>query len=241
MRGQRQQNRRAGAGRPWVRGVAVALVVALAVPAAAVLPGGDGIAFHVFRDQQPIGRHEIAFRQEGEDLHVEIAIDLEVSFAFITVFRYEHRNHEVWRDGRLVALDTRTDDDGTAYRVRARATDAGLAVEGSGGSYLAPADIIPTSYWNMATVAQSALLDTQRGRILTVAVLESGEDGIAVDGEPVSARRFAMRGDLDLDLWYGPSDELVKLAFEARGASIDYERKPPSPDPVGTVQTGRNG
>ena len=150
---------------------------------------------------------------------------LEVDIAFITVFRYEHSNREVWRDGRLVAIETRTDDDGDDYWLRGQATAAGFQVEGSSGSFLAPADVMPTSYWNPETVARSQLLDTQKGRLIEVAVAQNGADEVRLPEGSTEASRYAVTGDLKLDLWYSPEGEWVKTAFSLGGSDFAYARK----------------
>lgn len=200
------------------------LVLATAAPLPASESADKLLGFWVMRDEEPIGVHKLKFSQVGEETHVEIEIDLKVGIGFITLFRYEHRNREVWRDGRLVALDSRTNDDGDDYWVKVRATDEGLSVEHQDGSYLAPAGTLSTSYWNKATVGQSRLIDTQKGRLLEVAVAPNGEESLALESGIVPARRYEMTGDLNLSLWYGPQDELMRIAFEARGADIDYDR-----------------
>lgn len=204
---------------------ACALLLLAAAPLlAARAPAGD-IAFSVYRDGAPLGRHELRFRREGPDLHVEIEIELEVKLAFLTLFRYSHRNHEVWRDGRLVSLETRTDDDGTPYRVSGRATERGFEVEGSNGRLVLPASIVPTSYWNPATLDQSVLLDTQKGGLRQVAVRALGLETLTAGGRGVPARRYRMTGDLELDLWYSPEGEWLRIAFEAKGSEVDYARR----------------
>lgn len=197
----------------------------MAFPLAAALPRRDRLSFSVIREGAPIGSHSLTFNREGEDLRVRVDILLEIKFAFITVFRYQHRNEEVWRNGRLVALDARTDDDGTDYWVKAQATDEGLAVEGSKGSFLAPAETIPTSYWNPATVERRELLDTQRGGMMTVRTVESGKDLVETDSGSLSARRYEMSGDLNLRLWYAGDGDWVKIAFTARGSEVEYVRR----------------
>lgn len=207
----------------WLCGglVAVAAMAAAAPLTAALAPARD-IAFAILRGDAPIGHHNVSFELSGLDLIVQIAIGIEVRFAFLTLYRYQHENREVWRDGRLVALETWTNDDGTIYGVTARDTPEGLWVEGADGAFLAPPDIIPTSYWNPATVEQSRLLDTQRGRLLEVAIEPSGVDVIAAGPSNVPVRRYAVTGDLNLDLWYTEHGEWAKIAFEARGSAIDY-------------------
>ena len=198
------------------------MAASIALPLTAAIPPAQQIAFAILRDRDPIGRHSVTFERRGAELLVNIAIDIEIRFAFLTVFRYQHENREVWRGGQLVSLDSWTDDDGTDYRVRARATPAGLRVEGSGGTFLAPKNVIPTSYWNPATVDQTRLLDTQRGQLLEVAIQPFGEETVAVGGTPVPVRKYAVTGDLNLDVWYTPKGEWTKIAFEARGSTIDY-------------------
>ena len=159
------------------------------------------------------------------DEHPLAAEELEVSLAFITVFSYRHSNREVWRDGRLVSIDTKTDDDGQVYWMRGRATEEGLAVEGSSGRFLAPADVIPTSYWNPVTVQKTRLLDTQHGRLIQVEIAPAGLESVALSGQPVDARRYSMTGDLTLDLWYTADGEWAKTSFQARGAEVVYARQ----------------
>lgn len=190
--------------------------------AASLTTEGKRTAFSVLRAGLPIGRHVIAFERSGADLLVDIQIELEIKFAFFTVFRYQHRNRERWRDDRLITLDSETDDDGTPHWVKARATDNGLQIESDQGRLLAPAELMPTSYWNPRTIEQSRLLDTQRGGILEVAVQAAGKERLEVPQGPTDARLYRMAGDLNLDLWYGPRGELLKMAFEARGSAIEY-------------------
>ena len=213
--------RHPGRGLLWAS-LVTATLAALAAPLTAALPTSREIAFHILRNGDPIGHHSVTFRRQDGRLLVAIEIDIEVRFAFLTLFRYRHENREAWREGRLVALDSWTDDDGTRYEVTARATPEGVRVEGRHGTFLAPAQVIPTSYWNAATVRQTRLLDTQYGRLVDVAVRPVGEDSVARGGEEVQARKYIVSGDLDLEVWYTPQGEWAKIAFEARGAEISY-------------------
>jgi Domain of unknown function (DUF6134) len=180
------------------------------------------MAFDILRDGDSIGGHEVAFQHHGDRLEVDIVIEISVSLAFIPVFAYRHRNHEVWQHGRLVALDSTTDDDGQHFSVTARALDDGLHVIGSDGDILAPADILPTSYWDARTVVQSRLLDSQRGRLLEVEPRYLGEEMLE---SGAVARRHRLSGDIDLDLWYAPGGEWLKIAFQVRGAEVSYARR----------------
>ncbi|BBK33085.1 hypothetical protein STHU_37190 [Allostella humosa] len=188
----------------------VAILVVATGPALA-----SDLRFTVFRDGTPIGTHRIQVEQVGDETRVAVDIALEVKIAFVTVYRYSHRNREVWRDGRLVSIDTATDDDGTREFVQGKAGPAGLAVRSTAGSYTAPADVLPTSYWRRPTVDRRQLLDTQKGRLLGVRVERADPPGDR-------AARYRVRGELDLDLWYDGDDRLRRIAFDFKGSQFDY-------------------
>ena len=194
----------------------------LAGTARAAPTGTEQMAFSVLREESPIGHHALTFWRRGDEQIVEIDIELKVSFGFVTLFRYEHRNTERWRNGQLVSLNTQTNDDGTRYWVEAERAGDALEVRTGDGVRSAPIDIIPTSYWNPRTVDQRVLLDTQAGRLLNVDISSLRRDPVTTPKGQVDARLYRMAGDLNLDLWYGPNGEWIKLAFLARGSQIEY-------------------
>lgn len=200
----------------------LAAIAALGTAVHASRPG-PSLSFLVERGGSPIGTHKIWFQKDGENLNVKIDIALAVSFGPITLFRYEHRNSEVWHGGRLVSIETHTNDDGTLYDVKGRATNKGFEIESSSeGHVVAPAGIIPASYWNPDTLKQSELLDTQRGRIVHVALAPVGESDVRINGAAQTAREYEMSGDLRMRLWYTPDGRWVKLAFRARDSDVAY-------------------
>ncbi|MFD1379834.1 DUF6134 family protein [Fodinicurvata halophila] len=207
---------------------ALALMLTLVVaPAFAEVPESKALKFQVQRDGSDIGTHTLRFEEKGEELHVHVNIELEVRIAFVPVYTYSHRNHEVWRDGRLVSLSSETDDDGTTYRVEAEATEEGLQVESSEeGSFTAPADILTTSYWNPEAMEREQLLDTQYGRIVDLEIEERGRESLETLEGSVQATRYSVSGDLDMDIWYDVDGQWSGLEFQARGEPVRYLRAP---------------
>ena len=182
---------------------------------------GD-LRFDVARNDSLIGYHVLSFAQEGDRLTVDINIELRVKIAFVTVYRYEHRNREQWQDGVLQGFKSRTNDNGTRHSVTASRSGNELVIEGSKGKVEGPASLLPTSYWHRNFMEQRQWIDTQEGRIVTSTVEPKGLEQIAVADELREARHFALRGDLDVDLWYA-DDRWVKLTFPASdGSLIDY-------------------
>ena len=93
-----------------------ALCLFVAAPAAA---DSRTLDFDVLRKGASIGTHRVSIRTDGPRTEVSIEIDLEVRFAFLTLYRYTHRARETWDADRLVALEASTDDNGTRTNVAA--------------------------------------------------------------------------------------------------------------------------
>lgn len=194
-------------------------------PSAAV-PENDLSRFAVDRNGSRFGSHVVRFRREGEDLHVRVEIEFEVAFGPLTFFRYSHRNDEVWRNDRLISLESTTNDDGKSYRVSAQAEGDKLLVDGSSGAFELPGETLSTSYWHEATISRREWLDTQKGRLVKSTVSPLGKERITAGGQTIEASRHELRGDLNCDLWYYQG-KWVKLVFVVRDSEIAYRLESP--------------
>lgn len=227
----------------WLAAVAALIVLGLAGPARSEPPAR--LAFEVWREGSPMGRHTLDFTRQGERLEVAIAIDLSVGLGPITLYRYRHRSQEVWQSGRLVGLATETNDDGDAVTVSARSTPDGLTVEAGGAARTLPALTVPTSYWHRAVLDRAEMLDSQDGRTRRLTITPLGREDIEVAGRATAADRFRISGDLEMDLWYLPNGDWAGLEFTAKGSKITYRRQTPAevavvpdglaPDPADAV------
>jgi len=207
-------------------------------PAPGIIPPSKVLAFDLERGGSPLGTAAIRFRHDGADLHVDVAIDLAVEVIGIDVYRYTHRNHEVWRDGKLVAIDTQTDDNGTKHEVKGRAIAEGFRVDNGKAVVIADADIMPTSYWNPDVVNRKRLLNAEDGKLVDVSIAADGEETLKLENADLTARRYRMTGDLKLTLWYAPTCQLAGLAFMARGSEVTYRLEPgslPAAAPAGAA------
>jgi hypothetical protein len=187
------------------------------------------LKFEVTREGSPIGVVMERFGREGDAERVDVYIAFLVRLLGIPVYRYEHRSREIWRDGRLIRLDTVTNDDGVAQTVRARPQGGVLLVEGAVGSIDAPRDILPSSYWHPSLIQQDRMLDSQTGRMLEIGIDRVGAERIVALGREIPAERYRMTGDLKLDLWFDAERVWQKMAFELKGGFFDYTRVAPVP------------
>jgi hypothetical protein len=190
------------------------------------VPAGRSLAFDVIRKGSVIGVHRLTFDGDDRNVTVKVAVDLHVGLGPIVLFRYRHRAAEVWKEGRLDALDTETDNDGRECKVTGRRIDAGFVVEGSGAPrYVAPENALPATHWNRRML-DGPLINTQDGRLMQPEVKPLGIEPIpSASGAPIEARHFALSGVVTLDTWYDLNAAWAGVRFQAADRSeVRYER-----------------
>ena len=183
--------------------------------------------FTVYRNSSPIGHHRFDFRPKGEFLEVEIDVDLEIKVTFITVFKFTHVASETWENGRLVRMNSETDDDGDIYKLAVQQTNKGMLVKVNGEEHWAPTDILPSNLWNRAILKEDKILHPILGRVLPLTVTKLGLRAVEVPGNAtVKAEGFKIDGGIEFqrELWYGPDGRLVEVGFNAPqdGSRITY-------------------
>jgi len=176
-------------------------------------------SYGIYRDGSRIGSRTTRFRHDGQDLVVETATDIKVKLVFITAYSRTERQKEVWREGRLVTMTSMINDDGDEFRFDLTRGTNGLEINGKKRRGEIPDDALPATYWNPATVSATALIDIKRGRVLSVETRQQGREPIPVAGVDVLTTKYALTGDRNMTLWYGPEGNLVRLQLIASDGS----------------------
>jgi hypothetical protein len=201
----------------------------------ASVPASNSLKFKVFMSGQDIGSLTIAFRRDGETLHTETNINFNVRFAFITVYRYDHHNEEVWRDGLLQSLDATTDDDGDRKEVHVRPDGDLLRIRTTSETYQAPRTALPSNYWNKGLMAAPVGINNQLGEPISLEARLLRSETVTAGGQQVQAQHYRLLGYdfaegggrkpkpyLDIDLWYDSANVLVHMAFQYKGFEFVY-------------------
>ncbi|MEO1641991.1 MAG: DUF6134 family protein [Pseudomonadota bacterium] len=184
---------------------------------------GAKIDFEVLRKGNPFGRHVLTFdKLDDGGFTVTTDVDLTVKFGPITAYKYRLDATERWEDGQLVGLTGKSNNDGDKGRIEASARDGELVVDSTDFNGTLPLSIIPSSHWNILQMKGDRMLSTETGEVLDIEVETIGPDTVTVAGEPVKATKYRLKSDLTVDLWYDNQNRWVKLAFEARGQTIEY-------------------
>jgi hypothetical protein len=186
---------------------------------------GETVAFQVLRNGSQIGTHVFSFERNADDINVTVTINIDFKLAFITLYRFVHEGHEVWRHNRLVSMDTKTDDDGTKHHLSVKAGGENFRIAIDGREFEAPRMAL-ASLWRGDYPADGMMLDPVDGSLLKVrSRLIIGEEKVAATDGGSGARHFELRGDLVRDIWLDASGMLLRQRFPADdGSQIEYRR-----------------
>ncbi|MGE3804089.1 MAG: DUF6134 family protein [Gemmataceae bacterium] len=171
--------------------------------------------FVVFIDGKPSGQYSMVIepQKDGSTLVTNTA-EVRVLFARITVYRYSYRGTELWKEGKLVRMDSATDDNGKQYRLQAATDGNRLRVRLNDLEYFATPEVWTTSYWRLANDLEKRkgvvpLLDADTGRILQGQVAFVGNEQFRVGGQVLPCKHYRLTGPTKIDLWYDASGLLV--------------------------------
>jgi hypothetical protein len=184
----------------------------------------ETIRFAIMRDGQPIGTNMIELGRNGAETTVKMVTRIQVKIAFMTVYRFDQTETERWVDGRLVALEAVTDDNGTPHRVKATSSNGKITINADGKVSEVAGTTIPASYWNAALLGKTVALNPQDGAIVPVAVTDRGEDHVVVQGRAKRTHHYVIRTTFPQDDWYDEDRKLVKDELKASdGSTIRYQ------------------
>lgn len=190
---------------------------------------GNQLVFAAYRNGQPIGTHRLSFDRQGDRLVVTTTIELAVKMVGITAYRYTHRGREIWLGRELVSFDSSTDDDGKPYAVRASRENGQLQVERTGPDARGPvrnalpADLLPSTHWNVDQAAQGFLLNAQKGTRERITVTAAGRESVRTSSGVIAATRYHYEGDVRMDQWFDDRGRWVRSRFVVfDNSTIDY-------------------
>ncbi len=207
---------------------------AIATPpgARAAIPVVREWRFDATLDGRPIGVHTFRVSELDGNVEVDSRARFDVRVLGFSLYSYDHHARETWKDGCLVALDSRTDDNGSTTIVSGARGEEGFELKRGDATTRLPPCTMTFAYWNPAIRSQSRLLNPQTGEYLDVAVEAAGATNL--DGR--QSTRYVLRGtNLEIELWYGAGDDRW-LALESRtsgGGLVSYRNA--SAAPPGTM------
>lgn len=170
--------------------------------------------FQVFVDNRPAGSYRMAIvpRADGS-VAVTCQADVRVR-VFVVGYHYSYRGTEVWKDGRLLQLDSRADDDGKQFAVTAQAEGEALRVRSNGQERVIRKDVWTTSCWQLPPASfrnrAIVLLDADTGREVNGNLFSVGVNRLNVAGQVMDCAHYRVTGGVQLELWFDAQERLVR-------------------------------
>lgn len=198
-------------GRRLVPRLAAGLLLAtVALPGqASTAPVGE-LRFEVLLDGERIGYHRFRIDDRGDARVVESEARFDVRVLFLPVYRYHHRNTEVWRDGCLAEIRSETDANGEQFEVRGERAENAFRLQTREDTLQFRRDCPMTfAYWNRAFLDQRQLINSQTGELMEVDVRPVGDGSVAVGEREIAAEGYRLRNPdegVDILVWYAKSD-----------------------------------
>ena len=200
------------------------LGIAMSVPASdaaqAVAQTPQTLEFDIAHEGNVVGHHRISFHREGDKLAVHSELKIEVDVLFLSVYRYQQTRDEVWRDGKLIALASTADDDGTPHNINGQAGPDGIRMTSGRENWMLPPNSVQASFWNVSMVTEKGpLVDSLTGRILHYGVVKLGQETVRAGGRDIVATHYRLETTRPRDVWYDASGRWVKMRAIARDGS----------------------
>jgi len=175
--------------------------------------------FLIKRAGKVIGYHAVDVSQTDDGIVVDTEISMRVHFGPIPLFKYSHEAREVWREGELLSLVSKTNNNGEKTAVDARRGESGLFIDGTYFKGVAPEGAHPSSYWDKAILNADALINTQTGEIIEISIEKIGETPAPHNQ---LAEQYRILGTLALNIWYD-GEKWVGSHFVIDGEELTYE------------------
>jgi hypothetical protein len=165
--------------------------------------------------------------QRQDDGVTKVRCDTDINFKPFPLvkYRYTYRGQEVWKDGRVLRLDSSCHDDGKNYVVAAFADANGVRVRvNSQPERMARPEVWLTSYWSLPDKSLRdqvlALLDVDTGQDLQGRLHDVGAEQRTVAGQLQDVHHYRVAGKLLVDLWYDAAERLVRQEWTEDGRRV---------------------
>lgn len=193
------------------------------------VPETGVLYYEISRKGKPLGFQQINFsRTEAGELVVDVHIEIDFKLGPIPLFRYLHDNREIWRDGKLLSLKSKTFNNGEDVAVDLKLEDGRYVGTGTDFADNLEAPLLSTSYFNPNFIRQNAFISSQDGRLLPSEIETLGQEVLAIRGAPVQATRFRISGKLRIDIWYTDAGQWVQTEFSRGGNTLVIKQVDPS-------------
>jgi hypothetical protein len=197
------------------------LVAGLAGSQAAAATTDKIWRFKVYLADKEIGNHIFHVKETPNNSYIAITADFDVNILFINAYSYDHSNYEVWRNGCLVTVHSRTNDNGEELYVKGEKSGMYFTIESNNQTIKETGCIKSFAYWDPSFLMSQRLLNAQTGELMRVESDYLGIEKITIRSKPTLAKHYRLHTDkFSIDLWYSENDEWLALNSTTSNGSV---------------------
>ena len=186
--------------------------------------------FIAYLDDKKIGFHNFEVISNDGKIIVKTEAKFDVSFMYIPLYSYEHKNKEVWRNDCLISLDSSTLDDGEELFVQLSNTSGNTQIITPDKNISNTSCIKSFAYWDYENINSKTLLNAQTGELIDVSRTFVGYEKINVNNQSMNARQYLLKGkdssgkSINIHLWYNSNNQWLALESKLdNGRSLRYQ------------------
>ena len=195
----------------WRNEVAASVISPEIEALTAAPPETEVRTFAVQVDGKPSGTYTITSRKTDEVITVTNSADVLVRKG---PFRYQYtfRSSENWKEGRVTAFESTTNDDGKRKTAKGTATADGLTITANGVIRAGRSNVLTTTGWVPPgpKTQDAILLDTEEGTETAVKVQALGPCQVVVNGKVTPGQKYRLTGTgIDTEWWFDTNDRPI--------------------------------
>jgi len=185
------------------------------------------IEFDIYRNNKHIGEHIFYFTKSNSKISIESEINFIIKKLGIVLYRYHVKGKEVYKDGKLIKFNSKTDQNGKEKYVNLKLENDQFIIDGSSYKGKTSINYVLGTWWNHSIVEADAQISAVSGRIIEQKVTFLGKETIKIGNKNYKTLHFnfsstdkKLKKDkkLNTDVWY-EEDTLnwVKASFKKKG------------------------
>jgi hypothetical protein len=178
----------------------------------------------IYVDGKPAGESHVTI-QTKDDGSIVVSTSAQVAIDRLLVhYKYSYSGKETWKDGKLVGLDSTTNDDGKRFNVSAVAGKENVKVTVNNTEREVHGDVWSTTYARYPDTDRCNkvvhLLDADTGKEMSAKLECVGREETVIAGQKMTCTHFRLRGDVSTDLWYDGQKRLVRQEGVEQGHKV---------------------
>ncbi|MDG2474712.1 MAG: DUF6134 family protein [Paracoccaceae bacterium] len=191
-------------------------------PAILLAAKNSGTVFNIVWRDINVGYSSVNLIRNGSNLIVKVDVKIDVSLLGIKFFSYSLKCQEIWENKELLSIKSEVLVGKKREYANVKRTIEGFEINGSAFSGTIKGNPATTSYFTPDFLKRNIWISTQNGKPLNVKCAKIGDEELNTPKGTITATKWAVSGDLNINLFYDNNGEWVGSKFRAGGSDTTF-------------------